>query len=43
MKILQINATYDLGHTRTIVKDIRECCEEYVIDCYVAYNYSIAR
>lgn len=28
MKVLQIKATYDLGPNGTIVKDIRECCEE---------------
>lgn len=40
MKVLQINATYDLGSTGTIIKDIRECCEKNGIDCYVVYAFS---
>lgn len=40
MKVLQVNATYDLGSTGTIVKDISECCEKNGIDCYVAYAFS---
>ena len=37
MKVLQINATYGLGSTGTIVRDLKECCEANGIECYVAY------
>lgn len=37
MKVLQVNATYGLGSTGTIVRDLKECCEEHGIECYVAY------
>ena len=38
MKVLQVNATYGLGSTGTIVRDLKECCEEHGIECYVAYS-----
>lgn len=37
MKVLQVNATYGLGSTGTIVRDLKECCEANKIECYVAY------
>lgn len=37
MKVLQVNATYGLGSTGTIVRDLKECCEANGIECYVAY------
>lgn len=40
MKILQINATYGLGSTGNIVRDIQLCCERNGIECYVAYQNS---
>ena len=38
MTILQINATYGLGSTGNIVRDIKHCCEDNGIRCYVAYQ-----
>lgn len=40
MKILQINATYGIGSTGTIVKDIHEICLSENIESYVAYSSS---
>ena len=40
MKVLQINATYANGSTGTIVQDIQQCCEEWEIECHVAYAIS---
>lgn len=40
MRILQINATYGLGSTGNIVRDIQSCCEHNGIECYVAYQNS---
>lgn len=37
MKVLQVNATYGLGSTGTIVRDLKECCEANGIECHVAY------
>lgn len=40
MKVLIINATYGLGSTGTIVRDIQEECLKASIDCRVAYAYA---
>ena len=40
MKVLQVNATYGLGSTGTIVRDLKECCEANGIECHVAYSKS---
>ena len=37
MKVLQVNATYGLGSTGTIVRDLKDCCEANGIECHVAY------
>lgn len=37
MKVLQVNATYGLGSTGTIVRDLKDCCEANKIECYIAY------
>lgn len=37
MKVLQVNATYGLGSTGTIVRDLKHYCEANGIDCHVAY------
>lgn len=38
MKILQINATYGIGSTGNIVRDIKHCCEQFGLSCFVAYQ-----
>lgn len=38
MKILQINATYGIGSTGTIVRDIQKSCYDSGLECYVAYS-----
>ena len=40
MKVLQVNATYGLGSTGTIVRELKENCEANGFDCYVAYAKS---
>lgn len=40
MRVLQINATYGLGSTGTIVRDIRQCSEANGIESFVAYAYT---
>lgn len=38
MKIIQINATYGIGSTGTIVRDIQKSCHDSGLECYVAYS-----
>ena len=38
MKILQINATYGIGSTGTIVRDIQKSCHDSGLECFVAYS-----
>lgn len=35
MKVLQVNATYGLGSTGTIVRDLKHHCQANGIECYV--------
>ena len=42
MKILQINATYGIGSTGTIVRDIQRSCCDSGLECYVAYSLADA-
>lgn len=35
MKVLQVNATYGLGSTGTILSDVLEFCEANGIECHV--------
>jgi glycosyltransferase involved in cell wall biosynthesis len=43
MKALQINATYGIGSTGTIVKDLHELSMNQGIDSYVAYSLASVR
>lgn len=38
MKVLQINATYGIGSTGVIVKDLQSICHENNIECNVAFS-----
>lgn len=38
MKILQINATYGIGSTGVITKELSEICQQNGLDMYVAYS-----
>lgn len=40
MKVLQVNATYGLGSTGTIVRDLKHYCEANGIECHVSYAKS---
>lgn len=40
MRVLQINAVYDVGSTGVITRDIHELCLKKGIDSYVAYSTS---
>lgn len=40
MRVIQINATYGIGSTGTIMKDIHEACVNNGYDSYVAYAYT---
>ena len=37
MRVLQVNATYGLGSTGTIVRDLKHYCQANGIECHVAY------
>lgn len=37
LRVVEINETFNLGSTGTIVRDLQNLCEHNGIDCYVAY------
>lgn len=37
LRVVEINETFNLGSTGTIVRDLQNLCEHHGIDCYVAY------